>query len=112
MKACVSECYNNTFGYNGVCYSLCPTTSLYANHITKTCVTALNCPTGFFADSDKRKCVEFCDLSNQTFGDKDSKKCITNCISPYYADNSTRMCVLKCPDIPKLYARESDRICV
>ncbi len=105
MKACVSECYNNTFGYNGVCYSLCPTTSLYANHITKTCVTAINCPTGFFADSDKRKCVEFCDMSNQTFGDKDSKKCVTNCISPYYADNSTRMCVLKCPDIPKLYAR-------
>jgi hypothetical protein len=108
MKACVSECYNNTFGYNGICYSDCPINVgdvLFANPITKTCVTALNCPGGFFADSDKKRCVQICDIATATFGDKDLKTCVKSCASPNYADNSTRLCVAKCPDIPELFAR-------
>lgn len=57
-------------------------------------------------------CVEFCDIATQTFADTLTKTCTKNCLSPYYADNSTRTCVLKCPDIPELFARQSDRICV
>jgi hypothetical protein len=105
MKACVSSCYNNTYGFNGLCYSVCPTTLLFANPITKTCVEAINCPTNFYGDSDKKMCVKFCEISNLTFADNDTKKCVKNCVNPFYADNSTRKCVLKCPDIPKLYAR-------
>lgn len=105
MKACVSECYNNTFGYNGVCYPDCPTSILYVNPITKKCVPALDCPDGFFADSDQKRCVSFCEIANASFGDKDSKKCVKSCVSPYYADNLTRTCVLKCPDVPELFAR-------
>jgi len=57
MKACVVECYNNTYGYNGVCYSDCPSTILFANPITKKCTAAIDCPDGYFADSIKKKCV-------------------------------------------------------
>lgn len=98
-------CYNNTFGYNGICYSTCPTSLLFANTQTKTCVTALNCPDGFYADTIKQMCVEFCDIATQTFADCITKTCVKNCLSPYYADNSTRNCVLQCPNIPELYAR-------
>ena len=86
MKACVSECYNNTFGYsnalgyNGICYTDCPTTLLFANPITKKCVIAMDCPDNFFADTDQKKCVQFCDIANATFGDKDTKKCVKSCI--------------------------------
>ncbi len=108
MKACVAECYNNTFGYNGVCYAECPITVsdlLFANPVTKTCVTAPNCPDEFFADSGKKRCVQFCDIASATFGDKDLKACVQSCASPNYADNSTRLCVPECPDVPELFAR-------
>lgn len=100
MKACVTECYNNTFGYNGICYPTCPTTLLFGNPVIKTCTTALNCPDGYFADTGKKLCVEFCDIASQAFADSLTKVCTKNCLTPYFADNSTRTCVLKCPDIP------------
>lgn len=112
LKQCVKRCYNETFAYNGICYSTRPSTTLFADEYSQSYVTALNCAGGLFADTSKGKCVSFCDISSNAFADLSSHSCITPCLSPLYADNITRTCATKCTSIPQYYGLNTSRFCV
>lgn len=73
----------------------------YSDNFTHYCV--LTCPHPTFGRKDTNKCVYQCPSTPNLFGHPEGRICVdvTNCFAvdgiPYYADNTTRRCVQKCP---------------
>lgn len=63
----------------------------------------MTCPESYFGRKDNNKCVSQCPSTPNLFGHPDGRICVavTNCYawngSVYYADDTTRLCVQKCP---------------
>ena len=93
MAQCVSACPNNTYIYLKNCLHTCPDT-FYIDSASKSCVTALNCPSGSYANNQTRSCVLAC--RDGTYADVTTKMCIEVCYGGKYGDSVTGLCSSSC----------------
>jgi len=88
-QICVVNCsINNQYGYNRVCYSVCPNNT-NADPTTNLCVEV--CPFGYFAENGV--CSTTCTVG---FADPFTKICASVCSPDYYALLVPRICIQNC----------------
>lgn len=137
---CLTECKNpTTLAYYGsfadwqnrICVAICSAsnTPTFGETTTYTCVEALSCPAGTWAEDAvySRRCVPVCPPPNtlgagnlRKYADNTTKECVVTCPSNYFgstqsgvgmcvslcevntlfADNQTTTCVPLCPSTP------------
>lgn len=109
----MSTCYGTQLKDNSTqrCVSVCPSQpSYWADTVNHKCV--YYCPPSYFASNrTDRLCVQYCS-TYLTFGDVNSQICSNVCPENYWADNSTYLCVDKCPSSPDFYADNTTKNCV
>jgi hypothetical protein len=99
------------------------TGTTYAEDLTFTCVTAMNCPTipaYLFGDNNTWHCVASCIYTNAMiqWADNTTRTCVAQCPNGtdtrYYGDTSTGVpiCVITCPVSPVLFGMNSTNTCV
>ena len=89
----IYQSYNNTYIYLKNCLHTCPDT-FYIDSASKSCVTALNCPSGSYANNQTRSCVLAC--RDGTYADVTTKMCIEVCYGGKYGDSVTGLCSSSC----------------
>lgn len=80
----------------------------YADNFTQICVTSLNCYGNTVGDPTSNKCVNITSCPNQPYyyADLTTKMCVVRCSSSplaLYGDKATKMCVANCPWTPPYY---------
>lgn len=75
------------------------------------CVTAANCPTGFFGDNSTLLCINPCSGS-LSFGDPITRMCVSECPDGYYGDTVSHLCVQICDFSTLHYADNETGTCV
>lgn len=102
---CVLVCPPGYFANNNNkrCETIC--TAGYAYSLDLTCVATCPAPYSGYNNGTARLCVLRCPTNFYSF----NRVCGTGCTSPYYADNSTNMCVLSCVNS---YASDDVYVCV
>jgi len=105
-QECVQRCpinngIHDTFGNNDthICEEKCTQVNAYSDPQTLNRYCVLLCsqsPSLSFADPSSRQCVPRCPTFPSLFGENITFTCVSACVSPYYADTHTRMCVLNC----------------
>lgn len=87
----------------------------WADNVSQICVwNSTGCAPFTFAHESNHKCVKPAECIG--YGDPISRYCIDPCFQNssviYFADNSTRMCVLVCPELPDYYGDNNTKQCV
>ena len=105
--------YTFTYDTRRECHLTCACG--WADNVTQLCVwNSTGCAPFTFAHETNHKCVRSMECTG--FADPISRYCINPCFKNdtfiYFADNSTRMCVLVCPDFPDFYGDNATQSCV
>ncbi len=104
----VNRLCTNVPAGNFLCYLDC--NPLYADNYTRTCVSALQCSFGFYADNSTWKCVPYCPAGS--YAHPVSKICQAQCDAPYFRDSGINACVQICNTIGTYADVSSTRTCV
>jgi hypothetical protein len=87
----------------------------WSDNATQLCVwNSTGCANFTFAHETNHKCVVSLECTG--YGDPLTRYCINPCYKNasliYYADDSTKMCVVVCPDVPNYFGDNSTQSCV
>lgn len=95
-----------------MCVAVCTIYPLmqFFNPSSMYCVA--NCPNGTFAEPLRQICIGTCAGSPSYYGYSLNNTCLLVCPSAFYADNSTRMCVMFCPQTTLQFADNTTNLCV
>ena len=126
---CVSECprinssdtnypdeYQFADNFSKTCVRICPEDqNTFGDVVWLACV--YTCPDGYFAQEEPvRHCVQVCD--DDTWGDPIRKFCVTSPMdcptindTHYYAENTTHMCVERCPSSEDTWGENTTWTC-
>jgi hypothetical protein len=128
--SCLSSCPSLLDPTTSKCVEKCPfnsasNTVLYANLITKTCVSSSSCPSNTYASDDLLQCVGTCPNGTYISGkncvaacpdgsyiNKANQSCVlaTNCPLGYFGNNQTRTCVAVCTN--GTFADSATKMCL
>ena len=78
--------------------------------VRRICVSAANCPAGFYGDNITLNCVNPC-AGTLPFGDPISKQCVSDCPDGYYGDRDSNLCVRMCNFANNYYADNATGNC-